>query len=300
MFNLSISSGVCPNSLKIAKVIPIYKKDDSALVSNYRPISLLPSISKILEKIVHKRLYNFLNSNNLLIPNQYGFRKSHSTDYALIKLYDKIIHSLSNKEHTFGIFMDLSKAFDTINHEILINKLHNYGIRGTSLAWFKDYLKNRKQYVVYESEKSQELNITCGVPQGSILGPLLFILYINDIVKSSQLLTFIIFADDTNILYSHKDLNTAISTLNNELSKIQLWFKCNKLSLNIRKTNFMYFRNVHSPQIQCNILISGSTVEALWYSAWYVLSSLDQRTRIRTPTPRITTPRITTPRTVTR
>jgi len=255
MFNLSISSGVCPNSLKIAKVIPIYKKDDSALVSNYRPISLLPSISKILEKIVHKRLYNFLNSNNLLIPNQYGFRKSHSTDYALIKLYDKIIHSLSNKEHTFGIFMDLSKAFDTINHEILINKLHNYGIRGTSLSWFKDYLKNRKQYVVYESEKSQELNITCGVPQGSILGPLLFILYINDIVKSSQLLTFIIFADDTNILYSHKDLNTAISTLNNELSRIQLWFKCNKLSLNIKKTNFMYFRNVHSPQIQCNILI---------------------------------------------
>ena len=160
MFNLSISSGVCPNSLKIAKVIPIYKKDDSALVSNYRPISLLPSISKILEKIVHKRLYNFLNSNNLLIPNQYGFRKSHSTDYALIKLYDKIIHSLSNKEHTFGIFMDLSKAFDTINHEILINKLHNYGIRGTSLSWFKDYLKNRKQYVVYESEKSQELTIT--------------------------------------------------------------------------------------------------------------------------------------------
>ena len=258
IFNLSIASGIFPNSLKIAKVIPIYKKDDSSTVSNYRPISILPAISKILEKIIHQRLYDFLNCNNLLIPNQFGFRKSHSTDHAIIQLYDKIINSFSKKEHAISIFMDLSKAFDTIDHKILICKLSHYGIRGTVLSWFKDYLNNRQQYVSFQSIESHKLKIQCGVPQGSILGPLLFILYINDIIKSSPTLNFILFADDTNIFYSHKDLDILNATLNSELSKIQLWLKCNKLSLNIKKTNYMYFRNVHSPPVKCNININGA------------------------------------------
>ena len=256
IFNLSITSGACPDSLKIAKVIPIFKKEDSSLVSNYRPISLLPAISKILEKILHARLYDFVTQYNLIDPNQYGFRKFHSTDFAIIQLYDTIIEALSKKEHCVGVFKDLSKAFDTINHLIMTNKLENYGVHGTALSWFEDYLTNRKQYVSFQSKNSQQLNIRCGVPQGSILGPLLFILYINDIVRSSPNLKFILFADDTNILYSHKNMDVLTTTINSELDKVQLWFKCNKLSLNISKTNFMYFRNVHTPPVNCNLKIN--------------------------------------------
>ena len=134
IFNLSITSGACPDSLKIAKVIPIFKKDDSSLMSNYRPISPLPAISKILEKILYERLYNFVTSNSLIDPNQFGFRKLHSTDFAIIQLCDKITHALSKKEHCVGVFKDLSKAFDTIDHPILTYKLNNYGVRGTALS----------------------------------------------------------------------------------------------------------------------------------------------------------------------
>ena len=145
IFNLSISTDKCPNSLKIAKVNPILKKDDPHEISNYRPISILPSISKILEKIIYDRLYTFLITWELLNPNQYGFRKkNHSTDLALIRLYDKITNAMAEKKHVIGIFMDLSKAFDTLDHNILLKKLQVYGIRGIALSsWFRDYLSNR-------------------------------------------------------------------------------------------------------------------------------------------------------------
>ena len=131
-------------------------------------------MSKILEKIVYKRLFSFLNDSDILIPNQFGFRKKHSTDYAIIQLCDKIIEALTKKEHIIGVFMDLSKAFDTIDHKILIYKLKHYGIRGIALSWFIDYLSNREQYVDFDSCSSNRLNIKCGVPQGSILGPSYF------------------------------------------------------------------------------------------------------------------------------
>ena len=253
--NISLSTGSCPNLLKIAKVIPIHKKDDPSKLQNYRPISLLSSISKVFEKLVYKRLISFLNEHDILIPNQFGFRKNHSTDFALIKLCDKIIESLANKKHVIGVFMDLSKAFDTIDHTILLYKLEHYGIRGLALSWFEDYLKNRTQYVYYHSNSSSKLNLTCGVPQGSILGPLLFLIYVNDIIKSSNTLTYILFADDTNILYSHKNIDTLVDTVNHDLCNISIWFKCNKLSLNISKTNFIHFRTINSQdQPQCNFL----------------------------------------------
>ena len=263
IFNLSLQLGKFPNLLKIAKVTPIYKKDDPHEISNYRPISILPSISKILEKVVYNRLYHFLNSNKLLNPNQYGFRKNHSTDLALIQIYDKITKAMANKEHVLGLFFDLSKAFDTLNHGILLQKLHSYGIRGNALSWVKDYLSNRQQYVTFNGTNSGFLPITCGVPQGSILGPLLFLLYINDISKTSSLLDFVLFADDTNIFYSHPNLNTLVNTLNTELPKISSWFKCNKLSLNINKTHFMHFKQTtaNTAEIPINIIIDNLTIE---------------------------------------
>ena len=154
--------------------------------------------------------------------------------------------------------MDLSKAFDTIDHNILIYKLRAYGVRGNAISWFEDYLRNRCQFVAYKSNTSQTSMVKCGVPQGSILGPLLFLICVNDIINSAPLLTYILFADDTNILYSHKNLNTLITTLNLELVKLSRWFKCNKLSLNISKTNCMYFKNIHSQNVfRNNILIDG-------------------------------------------
>ena len=262
IFNNSLSQGVFPDLLKIAKVNPIFKKDNPHEISNYRPISILPSLSKVLEKIVYDRLYKFLDKYNILNSNQYGFRKKYSTDLALIKIYDKISSAIANKEHVIGIFMDLSKAFDTLNHAILLSKLKNYGVRGHALLWFENYLKNRKQYVTFNGHNSHSQFVQCGVPQGSILGPLLFLLYVNDIFNTSSLLSFVLFADDTNIFCSHKDFDSLIDILNFEINKVSNWFKSNKLSLNITKTHSMYFKlHSHNNDIPLNIKIDDILIE---------------------------------------
>ncbi len=233
--NCSFRNGSFPDELKIAKVCPIFKNGSTNLFSNYRPISLLPSFSKIFEKLMYCRLDSYITSKNILTSSQYGFRQKHSTYMALLDMYNKLSSAIDNRDFAIGIFIDLSKAFDTINHKILLSKLQYYGIRGVPLLWFDSYLTNRKQYVYYNNVSSSKSDIKCGVPQGSILGPLLFLLYINDIVKSSSILQFIIFADDTNLFFSSKNFIDLARTVNAELVKLSDWFCANKLSLNVKK-----------------------------------------------------------------
>ena len=241
IFNLSIKDGIFPKKLKIAKVIPAFKTGDKSELSNYRPISILPCFSKILERIMYNRLINYLSENNLLFQKQFGFQASKSTDHAILELSDQIHDSFERNIFTLGIFIDLSKAFDTVNHQILLKKLEYYGIRNNSLKWFENYLHKRQQYLHADDITTNLQRIRCGVPQGSILGPLLFLIYVNDLNKSSTKLQPIMFADDTNLFYSHKNINVLFNTVNKELEKIDEWFKSNKLSLNVKKTNYIFF-----------------------------------------------------------
>ena len=260
IMNLSIVNGIVPDNMKIAKVVPIYKKGESLDTSNYRPISLLSSISKILEKIVYSRTIKFIRSFDLLSNSQFGFRQKHSTTHAILYLINHIATAVDDRLHTLGIFLDLSKAFDTIDHEILLSKLSHYGIRGKALEWFRSYLTDRKQFVSLNGTNSNFKNITCGVPQGSLLGPLLFILYINDFQNSSNLLSFILFADDTSVFFSHKNPNTLVDTVNTELSRIHEWICCNKLSLNVLKTHGMFFSNSIS-RLPSNVFLNNTPVD---------------------------------------
>ena len=246
IFNLSLSTGSVPERLKIAKVIPIYKKENAEIFSNYRPVSVLPCFSKILERLVFNRCMDYIDKNNLLNEKQFGFRPNHSTYMAIIELVDKIANAVERNETTVGIFLDLSKAFDTINHDILLNKLKHYGFRGIALDWFKSYLSNRKQFVRYQMNDPNHKIINCGEPQGSILGPLLLLLYINNIVNTTSLLELILFADDTTLLFSHQDIVSQNDIINNELQEICNWFQANKLSVNASKTNYMVLGTHHS------------------------------------------------------
>lgn len=241
IFNSILRLAVFPDELKTAKVIALFKTGAKTDVTNYRPISLLPSSSKVFERLLHSRLYNYLNKYELLIPNQYGFRHNHSTTLAVLDIQDKVTSALENRQSSVGIFLDLSKAFDSIDHSILIDKLNHYGIRGHALELFKSYLTNRKQFVVMQNQRSNLEDIHYGVPQGSILGPLLFILYINDITTASDHFQYILFADDTNLFLTHKDNDQLFTIANAELKVIYQWFKSNKLLLNGKKSSFIHF-----------------------------------------------------------
>ena len=255
LVNQSFQSGIFPDKLKIAKVISIFKKGNPELPSNHRPISLLPIFSKLFEKVMYKRLYRFLEIHEVLYSLQFGFQENHSIDHALVSLTEAVRTTLDNKRLGCGIFIDLQKAFETVNHRILLSKFEHYGIRGCALEWFRSYQSDRKQYVSVNGSNSNLLSITCGVPQGSVLGPLLFLIYINDLPNASKKLTFYLFADDTNIYYESKDLFNLIKIVNKELRLAKKWLDANKLSLNIDKTNYIIF---HSSSLN---LPSGSDIK---------------------------------------
>src|SRR5688572_5355178 len=230
-------------------------------MSNYRPISILPYFGKVLEKAMCERLNHYINKMHVLYPLQHGFRPGHSTDMSLINMQDLISQAIDTNKYSIGIFLDLAKAFDTVDHKILLDKLENYGIRGIPHLWFKSYLEHRYQQVLCNGTLSSRKPIKIGVPQGSNLGPLLFLLYINDLPNASAVLKLILFADDTNAFCSHDSLTRLVEIIYTELNILAEWFRTNRLSLNIKKSCFigLLFHSTKKriPDLQTKLSIDG-------------------------------------------
>ena len=273
IFNKSLSEGVFPHGMKSSDVSPLYKSKEHYLVTNYRPISLLITISKLLEKIVHTRTYDFLNASGQFYQGQYGFRIGHSCQNAIGTVIGTVVKNMEERKFTIGIFIDLSKAFDTLDHDILLKKMETYGIRGNVLQWFKDYLKNRKMRVkcltsTGKLEYSSYHNLDYGTPQGSCLGPLLFLIFINDLPLNNAYCLSLLFADDTTLLHSHHNLNTLKTQIGSDLHQLMDWFKANKLTLNLSKTEIVVFSTQGNPiditlKIGTHILTSKNQVKFL-------------------------------------
>ena len=243
IINLSLRTSLVPSAWKSAKITPIYKSGNSEEVSNYRPISVLPVLSKILERAVHNQLYDYMETNNLLNNAQFGFRKKRSTKLATTLFCDSIRMHIDKGRMVGSLFIDLSKAFDTIGHSILLEKLLRYGILGTELNWFSDYLFNRSQQVEIDGTNSNTNCITSSVPQGSILGPLMFIIFFNDLSDCLQHCDIFQYADDTVILFSAQHVDEIEFAINEDLKRIGSYCQINELLLNLKpgKTEVMLF-----------------------------------------------------------
>ena len=260
--NLCLRRGIFPNKLKTAKIICIHKGGAHDIISNYRPISILPAFAKIIEKVAAHQLYDFFEQNVLLTKSQYGFRKGMSTESAVCTLYDTIVSNIDSGKFTLSVFLDLAKAFDSIDRDILLKKLECYGVRGSALLFLKSYFSDRFQYTNISFTNSNILPVKYGIVQGSTLGPLMFLVYINDIVKSSNLLNFTLYADDTSVCLSGSDLNNLIEAMNRELLFVSNWFYANKLTLNANKSQFVVFhsRQRRVPSDVNNVMVNDSIV----------------------------------------
>ena len=266
VFNRSLETGEFPDIMKLAEVIPLYKNKERSCESNYRPISLLSTLSKILEKIVYTRVYEFLDHTGQLYENQYGFQAKHSCEHAIGQVLGSVIKGLENNFYSACVLLDLSKAFDTIEHKIILEKLYIYGIRGIPLAWFESYLSNRtlcvKCRTVSDSTdiKGQEYPVHYGTPQGSCLGPLIFLIFVNDLHLHLQDSEGIQFADDTTLVFVHRNLNYLHFCIQHELMLIQDWFNANKLTLNVSKSSYLLYHNKHHKLPSVKVELDGINI----------------------------------------
>ena len=254
IFNALITQGKFPEKMKLADVVPLFKNKSTYEPTNYRPILLLLTVSKLLEKIIYTRTYNFLTKTNQIFVSQYGFRSNHSCKNTISELVGNILKGKESGEHTACVFLDLSKAFNNLKYEVLLRKLDRYGIQGLANAWFKDYLNNRKLRVKCtvefsgKMEYSEEYSVNYGALQGSCLGSLIFLIFNNDLAMNLCNCNSILFADDTTIYKNNKSILKLKNDIENDFKQILDWFKANKLTFNIEKTKFMLFKVNNSNQ----------------------------------------------------
>ena len=253
IINKSIETGNVPHGMKVAKVVPAYKSGSRTKATNYRPISLLTVLTKVIESLVYDQVDRYLSIREILTDNQYGFRKEKSTKGALIRFINTVQKDLDNKKRAAAVYIDLKKAFDTVNHDILLKKLEIYGIRGHALGWFKSYLNDREQYVACGQAKSNMAAVNFGVPQGSNLGPLLFLIYINDLPKCLTNGQATLYADDTTIYNTANHTNELQHKTNEDLKNLVEWFRANKLTLNTSKTYACMFGEKPTQEIEIKI-----------------------------------------------
>ena len=246
IFNQSIMTGTFPLLMKIAEVIPLYKGREEDMIVNYQPVSLLMTISKVLEKIIYKHLYQFLSKNGIFYESQYGFRMQHSCDHAILEMVVQLLQARNDGEHCTGIFLDLSKAFDTLDHALLMKKLERYRVRGITLNWFRSYLLDRSLVakitdITNKVTYSEHHNVTYGTAQGSCLGPLLFVIFCNDIHQLDLFGKLILFTNDTTLINTNKSKKYLEYQMHHGMSKLMDWFRANKLSLNLSKMVLIRF-----------------------------------------------------------
>ena len=259
LYSCLIEKCVYPNSIKIAKVVPVHKAGPYDIIDNFRPISNLPVFSKIFEKLTHIRMVSFIERYSLVNDSKFGFRKGKSTTLAAMKLTSMIVRAYHNKVYAACFFLDLRKAFDTIDHDILLEKMNHMGFRGYSSQYYGSYLSGRKQYLQVDEFKSHECRITKGVPQGSILGPVLFCLYINDIVQAVDA-EVVLFADDAAFFLESATLYGLYEKIEKLFSDLHKYLKANKLIPNLSKSKLMYFDSRPVPQLRV-IAFDGQAID---------------------------------------